>query len=81
VFLAQEETTGRLFAVKVMKKEVRNIHKYAHIEEAVLRVSRVCPFIIQLFSSFQSQVSGLYTEYSQLGYPQNLVTSWVTINN
>ncbi|XP_076456255.1 serine/threonine-protein kinase greatwall-like [Babylonia areolata] len=57
VFLAEEETTGTRFAIKVMRKEQRNINKYAYIEEAVLRMSRSCPFIIHLFSSFQTTTS------------------------
>ncbi|KAK7113772.1 protein kinase C beta type-like isoform X2 [Littorina saxatilis] len=84
VFLALEETTGRLFAVKVMKKEVRNINKYAHIEEAVLRMTRVCPFIIHMFSSFQTTNSFyLVMEYAEGGNLKQVIDEYgcLTINS
>lgn len=50
------EATSARFALKILRKNVRNVQKYAYVEEGVLRIGRNCPFIIRLFNSFQTDV-------------------------
>lgn len=77
VFLAVNETSGKTYAVKVMKKKVRNINKYAYIEEAVLRLSRHCSFIVHLYSSFQTKHSYyLVMEYAKGGNLKQLLDTY-----
>ncbi|KAK7475201.1 hypothetical protein BaRGS_00033602 [Batillaria attramentaria] len=81
VFLALNENSGKTYAVKVMKKKVRNINKYAYIEEAVLRLSRTCNFIIHLYSSFQTKHSYyLVMEYAQGGNLKQLLDTYGCLN-
>ncbi|XP_025115361.1 protein kinase C eta type-like isoform X2 [Pomacea canaliculata] len=54
VFLAVHEATSARFALKILRKNFRNVQKYAYVEEGVLRIGRNCPFIIRLFNSFQT---------------------------
>ena len=82
VLLVELKTANKYFAMKCLKKDVileDDDTECTFIERRVLILSQECPFLCQLFCSFQTQVSlQELARYDNLTYRNIYFSSWNT---
>ncbi|KAE8580827.1 hypothetical protein XENTR_v10024553 [Xenopus tropicalis] len=58
VMLASYAIKKQHVALKIIEKEKEMSHKEIKTEAAILRLGRLCPFLIRAYATFQTEVQG-----------------------